>query len=62
MTEKEHLTGTDRIFSTVTFTTPDNVENLSLKGSGDIDATGNSLNNKLRLNRYPRCHSVDKLP
>ena len=39
--------GTDTIYSSVTFTTSSDVENLNLTGSGDIDATGNSLDNIL---------------
>ena len=33
--------GTDKIYSSATFITPDNVENLNLTGSSNIDATGN---------------------
>ncbi len=39
--------GTDKINSRVTYTLPDNVENLTLKGTAAIDGTGNDLNNKL---------------
>ena len=42
--------GSDTIFSSVTFTASDNVENLTLTGSGNINATGNSLNNNLKGN------------
>ena len=42
--------GTDLIQSSVTYTASDNVENLTLTGSSDIDATGNSLDNILRGN------------
>ena len=39
--------GTDTIQSSVTYTASSNVENLTLTGSGDINATGNSLDNIL---------------
>ena len=39
--------GTDLVESSVTFTLPDNVENLTLTGSSTINATGNLLNNTL---------------
>ncbi len=42
--------GTDTIFSTVTYTLPDNVENITLLGCGDIGATGNALDNVLTGN------------
>ena len=42
--------GTDKIYSSATFITPDNVENLNLTGSSNIDATGNSLNNTINGN------------
>ena len=35
--------GTDIIYSSVTFTASNNVENLSLFGSSNSNATGNSL-------------------
>ena len=37
--------GTDSVISTATFTLANNVENLTLIGSGDINATGNGLAN-----------------
>jgi Ca2+-binding RTX toxin-like protein len=37
--------GTDAVQSSVSFALPDHVENLTLTGSDDIDATGNALNN-----------------
>ena len=39
--------GTDTIHSTVTYTLPSNVENLELKGSANIDGTGNEQDNEL---------------
>jgi Ca2+-binding RTX toxin-like protein len=42
--------GTDTVKSTITATLSDNVENLILLGSLDIDGTGNSLNNTLTGN------------
>jgi len=39
--------GIDLVRSTVSFTLGANVEKLTLLGSGDIDATGNTLNNTL---------------
>ena len=42
--------GTDTIQSSVTYTSSSNVENLTLTGSGDIDGTGNSLDNTLTGN------------
>ncbi|MCC0016241.1 MAG: calcium-binding protein [Rhodobiaceae bacterium] len=39
--------GTDLVEATATFTLPDNVENLTLKGSGVIDGFGNGLANVL---------------
>ncbi len=42
--------GTDLIQSSVTFTASENVENLTLTGSSNINATGNSLNNTLTGN------------
>lgn len=42
--------GTDTIMSSVSYALPSHVENIILTGSGDIDATGNSLNNTLQGN------------
>src|SRR5262249_11117182 len=42
--------GTDTVFATVTFTLATAVENLTLMGSTNIDATGNDLNNTLTGN------------
>ncbi len=42
--------GTDSVFSTVSFTLDNNVENLTLTGTGGIDATGNGLDNTLTGN------------
>jgi Ca2+-binding RTX toxin-like protein len=39
--------GTDSVFSTVHFRLPANVEKLVLQGSADLQAAGNSLNNKI---------------
>ena len=42
--------GTDSVDSTASYTLPDNVENLALSGSGDIDGTGNTLDNTIEGN------------
>ncbi len=42
--------GTDAIESAVTYTLPSNVENLALTGSGPINGTGNTLDNRLTGN------------
>ncbi len=47
--EKCHQ-GTDTVLSSVSYTLGDNVENLTLTGSADIDATGNKLDNVLTGN------------
>jgi VCBS repeat-containing protein len=39
--------GTDTVESSITYTLTDNVENLTLTGSADIDVTGNALDNLL---------------
>src|SRR5258706_2655650 len=39
--------GVDRVVSTVTYTLPSNVENLTLSGTAATAATGNALNNVL---------------
>lgn len=38
-------TGTDQIFSSVSYILPDNIENLTLSGTMQINGTGNSANN-----------------
>ena len=42
--------GKDQIFSSTTYTLPDNIENIGLTGSLSINATGNTLDNFLRGN------------
>ncbi|MHC2016226.1 calcium-binding protein [Methylobacterium sp. CM6247] len=42
--------GEDTVRSSVTYTLPDNVENLVLRGTGDIDGTGNALDNSITGN------------
>ncbi len=42
--------GTDTVLSSITYTLPSNVENLTLTGTADINATGNSDNNTLNGN------------
>ncbi|TAN53497.1 MAG: hypothetical protein EPN21_01355, partial [Methylococcaceae bacterium] len=39
--------GTDRVYSTISYTLPNNVEHLGLIGSSAINGTGNSLDNSL---------------
>jgi serralysin len=41
------LTAIDRVFSSIDYTLTANVENLLLLGNADINATGNSVNNRL---------------
>jgi VCBS repeat-containing protein len=42
--------GTDSVFASVDYTLSDNVENLTLTGAANINATGNGLNNTLTGN------------
>lgn len=42
--------GTDGVFSVVTFTLGNNIENLNLTGTGNIDGTGNGLDNIIIAN------------
>jgi Ca2+-binding RTX toxin-like protein len=42
--------GTDAVLSSVSYVLSDNIENLTLAGANDIDATGNALNNTLTGN------------
>ncbi len=42
--------GTDSVQASVTYTLADNVENLTLTGGANLDATGNTLNNLLTGN------------
>ncbi|TAN71110.1 MAG: hypothetical protein EPN17_02870 [Methylobacter sp.] len=45
--ETDKLNSVDSVQSSVTFTLPDLVEHLQLLGGGDINGTGNKLNNKI---------------
>ena len=51
---EESSEGTDLI-QAVSFTAANNIENLTLTGSGNINATGNSLNNTHR--QYGQQHN-----
>ncbi len=42
--------GTDRVIASISYALGDNIEDLQLSGSADIDATGNELANKLTGN------------
>ncbi|WP_150113254.1 beta strand repeat-containing protein [Methylobacter tundripaludum] len=42
--------GTDSVFASATYTLSDNIENLILTGTFDIDGTGNALNNAITGN------------
>jgi Ca2+-binding RTX toxin-like protein len=50
VTEASSAGGTDLVISDASWTLSNNVENLTLAGSADIDGTGNSLANILRGN------------
>ncbi|WP_274704138.1 bluetail domain-containing putative surface protein, partial [Microcystis aeruginosa] len=42
--------GTDTVQASISYTLPDNVENLLLTGSGNLNGTGNALNNQITGN------------
>ncbi len=43
--ENDNVSGTDSVFASVSFALGPNIENLTLTGTGNIDGTGNSVNN-----------------
>ncbi|MFC5919801.1 calcium-binding protein [Neisseria weixii] len=47
---EESDSGDDTVRSWIDYTLPENVENLYLMGSGDLDGTGNELNNTVNGN------------
>lgn len=47
---EEQGEGTDRVIASISYALGDNVEDLQLSGSADIDATGNQLDNRLTGN------------
>ncbi|GAB5606502.1 beta strand repeat-containing protein [Sideroxyarcus sp. TK5] len=42
--------GTDSVFASATYTLSDNIENITLTGTANIDGTGNALNNAITGN------------